>query len=215
MRKFVLLLCCLAAAWSCKLDGTYYVQNTQDFVTLNEGVLVNDYGAVYHITQVASDKVPVPTNDGQRFFVLFDILNANYDILLKNSVPVPIPTPVPAGETTEMGDPVGIALHNIGPNYLNLGINYYKLKGSSKIHSFSVQYKKETATNEITFLLCHDGGDENPAAVEDESTLEIATQMLSIPIKQGDWTPSGINLSCNILKEKAGGGYEVVPYVYN
>ena len=78
MKKyFLLLVCCLAAAWSCKLEGTYNQSNVQDFVTLTEGQLVNDYGTVFTIKNVASDKVPVPTVEGQRYFLLFDILNVN------------------------------------------------------------------------------------------------------------------------------------------
>lgn len=216
MKKyFLLLVCCLAAAWSCKLEGSYNQSNVQDFVTLTEGQLVNDYGTVFTIRNVASDKVPVPTVEGKRYFLLFDILNVDLDITLKNSTEVTTLPVTPAEETAPPAhDPVSLAFYNITPSYLNLGLTYYRLKNSDLLHTFTVEYEKEKATNYITLILYHDGGDENPATVEDESALEEDYALLSIPLKQGDWTPSGVNLTCHVLQKNEEGAWEVTQTTY-
>ena len=215
MKKYILLLCCLAAAWSCKLEGTYTQSNVQEFVTLSEGLLVNDYGTQFHISQVASDQVPVPNVEGKRYFLLFDILNANLDILLKKSTEVTTLSAAPAGEITPaFHDPVSVAFYNISPAYLNLGITYYRLKGSYYAHRFVVEYKKEQGTNYISYILYHDGDDENPASVDDENSLEQASQLLSIPLKQADWTPEGVNLTCHVLQKNEEGTYEIEQVTY-
>ena len=215
MKKLFVLLLSLAAAWSCKMNGSYSYTNCQDFVTLDKGSLINDYGAVYFISQVESDKVPVPTESGRRYYLFFDILNSYGEILLKNSLPVSVLQPLPVTDPApESHDPVSIVLSNISPNWLNLGISYYKVKGSEFVHSFSVQYEQDDASDNICFNLYHDGNDENPASVADGSSLEQETKMLSIPLTGYDWTPTGLLLTCHVLQPKDEGGYEVVQKTY-
>lgn len=215
MKKYILILCCLLAAWSCKLDGSYYVENTQDFVTLIDGVLANDNGVIYTLQSVASDKVPVPAVNGQRYFLVFDILDANLNILLKNSLTVPVMPALPAGEVVPpYDDPVNVGIYNIGPKYLNLGLTYYRAKNSDFSHTFQVQYAREAATNELNLYLYHGGNHENPAEVEDASTLETAVQMLSIPYGIYGWDPSGITLTVHILQKDGSGNWTVVQQTY-
>lgn len=213
MKKLFILLLSLAAVWSCNLKGSYYVENCQDFVTLDEGYLINDYSVIYNVTSVASDKVIVPAVQGNRYFLYFDILNAEYDILLKNTMDVTTLQASPAGLHPEAHDPVSIVLYNISPSWLNLGIRYYKGKESNFAHSFTAFYERNTATDEITISLYHDGNDENPASA-DTSTLEQVTQLFSIPLTGYGWTPSGVNITCHILQQKSDGTYEVVQTTY-
>lgn len=217
MKKLFALLLFLVAAWSCHMDGSYYVQNCQDFVTLSEGTLMNDYGVVYSISQVASDKVTVPTVSGKRYFLYFDILNANREILLKGTTDVnvlqalPVTDPAPAYH-----DPIALAFSSISPYYLNLQIAYYQVKGSDFYHRFCVQYAKDEETGMLVFNFYHDGNDENPASVADAETLEQVTRILSIPITGYGWTPSGLLFNCHVLQKKADdSGYEVVQNTYS
>ncbi|MBR4774990.1 MAG: hypothetical protein IK008_02710 [Bacteroidales bacterium] len=214
MRKLSFLLLCLAAVCSCNLKGSYYVENCQDFVTRDEGSLINDYGVIYNVSDVASDKVVVPAVDGLRYFLSFDILNSNYDIRLKNTIEVSTLQALPATDPAPTAhDPVSIVLYNISPTWLNLGIRYYKGKESTYLHGFSAQYVHEPATDEITITLYHNGNDENPASADAE-TLEQVTQLLSIPLTGYGWTPAGVNITCHVLQKKSDGTYEVVQTTY-
>ena len=214
MKKLFVLLLCLAAVWSCNMTGSYYVENCQDFVTLSDGSLVNDYSVVYKISNVASDKVIVPSVDGRRYFLQFDIINGNYDILLKNTLDVSTLQAFPAGGLEPVAhDPVSLVLYNISPTWLNLGVRYYKAKESTFIHGFTAQYVHEPATDEITITLYHNGNDENPASA-DEETLEQTTQLISIPLTGYGWTPAGVNLTCHVLQKKSDGTYEVKQMTY-
>ena len=214
MRKLPVLLLCLAAIWSCNLKGSYYVENCQDFVTLSDGNLVNDYSVVYTLSNVASDNVIVPTVEGRRYFLTFDIINGNYDILLKNTIDINTLQALPAvGPVPEAHDPVSIVLYNISPTWLNLGIRYYNAKESNFIHSFSAQYVHEPATDEITITLYHNGNDENPASA-DEETLEQVTELFSIPLAGYGWTPAGVNLTCHVLQKSSDGTYSVKQVTY-
>lgn len=214
MRKLIVLLLCLAAVCSCNLKGSYYVENCQDFVTREEGRLVNDYGVIYNVSDVASDQVMVPSVDGLRYFLTFDILNADYDIRLKNKIDVTTLQAIPATDPAPTAhDPVSIVLYSISPTWLNLGIRYYKGKESNFIHGFTAQYVHEPATDEITITLYHNGNDENPASADQES-LEQVTQLFSIPLGFVGWTPAGVNLTCHVLQKKSDGTYEVKQMTY-
>lgn len=214
MRKFIVLLLCLTAFWSCKINGSYYVENCKDIVTLDEGSLINDYGVIYNLSDVASDKVVIPTVSGRRYYIVFDIMNANYDIRLKNTIDIsnlqalPETDPAPTAH-----DPVSIVLYHISPNWLDLGFQYYKGKESTYIHGFNAQYVHEPGTDEITFTFYHSGNDENPASVSEEA-LEQVTQLFSIPLTGYGWTPTGVNITCHILQKTSDGTYEVKQITY-
>lgn len=216
MKKLFVLLLCLVAAWSCHMDGSYYFQNCQDFVTLQEGCLVNDYGVVYSISQVASDQVVIPTTSGRRYFLYFDILNANREILLKGTTDVSVLQPLPVTDPAPAyHDPIALAFSSISPYYLNLQIAYYQVKGSDFYHRFYVQYAKDEETGMLVYNFYHDGNDENPASVADTETLEQVSRILSIPVTGFDWTPSGLQFNCHVLQKKSdGSGYEVVQTSY-
>ena len=214
MKKLFVLLLCLAALWGCNLKGSYYVENCQDFVVRDEGVLKNDYGVVYSITSTASNQVPVPMSDGQRYFLFFDILDADYHILLKNSIPVDALEAVPETDPVpEADDPVNIILFNISPYWLNFAITYYKGKESNYAHNFAVQYVREPATDVLCLTFYHDGNDENPASAQ-ESSLDQVTKLFSIPLTGYDWTPAGVNFTCHVLQKNTEDAYEVVQHTY-
>ena len=215
MKKLIPLLLCLVAAWSCKMEGSFYYQNCQDFVTLTEGLLMNDYGVVYTISDVASDKVNIPTVSGRRYFLYFDIVNANQEILLKSTTDVSVPQVLPVTDPApEAHDPIAISFNSISPSYLNLGIVFHKSKTSEYVHRFYVQYARDEETNNIVFYFYHDGNDENPASA-DISTLEEDSCIISIPLFGYDWTLSGLQFNCHVLQKKADdSGYEVVQRIY-
>ena len=163
MKKLFVLLLCLAAVWSCNMTGSYYVENCQDFVTLSDGSLVNDYSVIYNVSSVASDKVIVPSVDGRRYFLQFDIINGNYDILLKNTLDVSTLQAFPAGGLEPVAhDPVSrfLALRGGGFNSKSIELDWLV-----PVHTHLSQYISDAERFDKAGLLLYNDEEQNYAAM--------------------------------------------------
>lgn len=213
MKKlFIPLICSLIAAWSCNMEGTYYAENMQDIVTILEHKLVNESGVVYNVTEKGNSLLEM--EEGERYFIVFDILNRNLDIRLTNVLPVSIKSaaPVPTEEITAH-DPVSLLFSSIGPKYMDLGFNYQCAKNSNYAHTLTFYYTLNNADSQLNLFLYHDGNDENLSKMSAKD-LETRTSIISIPISQWQ-NVKEVTLTCDILAQDAStGAYSVVRHTF-
>ena len=95
MKKILFpLLCCLVAFWSCNMKGSYSANNVQDIVTVGDHELVSDTGVKYYVLEVPKDAPALEV--GKRYYIVFDILNIDYDISVSSVIPVQIVVPTEA-----------------------------------------------------------------------------------------------------------------------
>lgn len=215
MKKlFIVLICSLVAAWSCHIDGSYSATNVQDFVTITEGKLVNDLGVVYTVSDKASE-VP-ELLEGQRYYLLFDILNKYYDISIIQGIHVDVLETAKATEADAQltaHDPVVVQLNWIGGNYIDLGFKYYYDPASDCAHNVFCHYALEDGNKTKHFYLYHDGNNENPAAM-DMDKLKEKLRIISIPLGNLDGIDQ-VCLSLDLLGVDAEGKYQVVSQTYS
>lgn len=180
MKKLIpILLAFLPLAVSCKLDDTYTQTNVQEMVTVKEGVLLNDNGYVFNVTEDAlgADKWKI---EGNRYLALFDILNRALDIRLKEVVKVSIVSPAEYDETEEYpADPLSPEIASVSGGYLNLGLGYYKAKGSNAAHP--IRFYEEVKGTVHYIHITHEGNGEDPTRM-DEKDLETAIAVFSLPL---------------------------------
>ena len=186
MKKLIpILLAFLPLAVSCKLDDTYTQTNVQEMVTVKEGVLLNDNGYVFNVTEDAlgADKWKI---EGNRYLALFDILNRALDIRLKEVVKVSIVSPAEYDEAEEYpADPLSPEMAGVSGGYLNLGLGYYKAKGSNAAHP--IRFYEEVKGTVHYIHITHEGNGEDPTRM-DEKDLETAIAVFSLPLdlKRGE-----------------------------
>lgn len=184
MKKLLIpILCCLLAAASCTIGGSYSATNMQDFVTLDQGKLVNDNGVVYTLTEIAGKDLPT-LEEGRRYYVVFDILNEHLEVRLKHAVTAREITPVPAPdnvEETEIKDPLTFRINAVGPKYWDLGIVYYRDPKNNFTHDINAYYRLEDAGSSLHMYVFHDGNNENPTHMEVKDLIEDA-MVVSIPV---------------------------------
>lgn len=207
MRNTILaLLCCSFLLGACNVADDFKASNITDMVTVVDQVtLMNDYGAVYTITE---NMIKGSLNKGDRLLIYFDVLNSNYDIVLKSYTVSVIVVPQPASEEPAPDmDPVTITGSSISGGYVNVQFTYYRNKRADTQHTFTVEYKEEN--NQLHLTLIHDGNGENPSLM-DARDLEEVSALYSF--KMFGLVPSGesryIFLTLDELKEE--GGQQVV-----
>lgn len=213
MKKLLIpLLCCLVAAWACNMEGSYSAQNVQDIVTVAKGQLVNDNGVRYTISDVYKDAPAL--EEGKRYYIVFDILNINYDISVRSVTPIQVIVPVPASDQEEITahDPIDVVFNWVGTSYLDLGYTYYYNEQSNCAHDLLVRYNLTNGDSVLNLFLYHDGNDENPAAMA-EKDLKTGTRIISIPVSQ--WNLSGVNLTMDVLINDGTGKYTVERQTYS
>lgn len=210
MKKYLLplMLACLAAG-SCNLNGTYYIENADDFVTTRDSKLVNDYGATYTVTEDSSSKKW--KEEGLRSYIVFDIKDRDYNITLKSVTPATISEPVLKDlPNDDPHDPISPVKAFVSGGYLNMVFNYYIEKGSDFLHTISLLYEKPES-GIMKLYLMHDGNNENPAYM-DEDKLETVSKTYSFPLKELVKNTSGVTslaLTIDSLIAKSDEGYEV------
>lgn len=215
MKKLLIpLLCSLVAAWSCDFKSTYYVENAPDIVNVIDSRLINDQGVVYTITDKATTNLP-NLEDGKRYYIVFDILNQQFDILLRNVTPVSIITPAILPDETEgLGsDPIKIQFAQGNRSYIDLGIAYPVAAGSNYARQLKFYYTLENADSQLNIHIFYDGNNENPTKME-EKDLKSEFSVFSIPISQ--WTKiQEVNISCDVLAtDYSTGKYTIVHRTY-
>lgn len=167
MKKYLIALLSLVfAVSSCEFKDVFYLTNTSDMVTVSEGQIVNDYGYAYAITQDNTDKGW--NEEGARHYIVFDVLNRQYDIALKQYLKATISHPVNGVPLPEEGgalgaDPVEVINNRISGGYLNLVLKYYRMPSSEHVHRMSLRYIDHADSNMLELRLIHDGNGENPA----------------------------------------------------
>lgn len=204
-RVFLTLLCCLAA-WSCNMEGSFSAKNAWDFVTVAQGKLVSDTGAVYTVSDVPKDAPAL--EEGKRYYVVFDILNINYEVSITSVTPIRIVVPTlesPQEEITAH-DPVEVLSNWIGPNYIDIMLSYYYDEKSSFEHDIFGRYTISNGDTILSLSLYHDGNDENPSAM-DEKLLKKENAIISIPVSQ--WELVSATISLDILTQGTDGSYKV------
>ena len=215
MKKILLpLLCCLMAT-SCLKDAGFTVTNFTDFAISYKGMLVTDNGYQLTVTQNESGSEAWKT-EGERFYILCDILNRNLEINLKSLTPVDIVHPNSYTEAeNEPDDPVDVFDHSISGGYINLAMNVFGAPYADKDHKITFYYSSNELQDEFTFYVLHQGNHENPAFM-DEKKLETQKLEFSIPL----WdllkknTPTKLNLCLYQLKKDEAGKYIVEKNTY-
>lgn len=208
MKKMLFtLLCCLTAAWSCNIDGSYSAKNVQDIVTVAaDQQLVSDTGVTYYVSEVAKDAPAL--EEGKRYYIIFDILNINYDISISTVIPVQIVVAEEVDDTEEITahDPIQVVFNWIGRRYIDLGFSYYCDETSNCAHDVFARYTLTNGGSLLKLFIYHDGNDENPASM-DPKLLKTESRIISIPISQ--WDLSSVTLSLDILSTDRDGNYVV------
>ena len=210
MKKTVLALMAAAAlASSCAFtEDVFMMTNVNQFVTVGGNSLLDDYGTVFTVTEDYTDGAW--KTEGQRLYILFDILNRDYEISLTAYAPAVIQNMNMLSDVPlDTADPVVISDSSVSPNaYLNLVLEYYALKDGAAEHSFELGYIDDG--NTLALYLTHEGAGENPAAM-DSDLLVSDSVFLSFPIS--GIVPSGesrtITLRADVLTKDADGNYSV------
>ena len=213
MKKLLIpILCCLLAVTSCQMINSYQAQNMRDIVTMDQGRLVNDNGVVFNIVEVGED-VP-ELEEGYRYYVLFDILNQNLDIFVKDAVRTKIinAQPVPDNlDEIEADDPIEVSFYNLGAHYWDIGLYYYDQDRSDFYHTFPVYYGLEDGGQKLHLYVFHEGDDENPAKM---SMDELVTRFIVISVPIAEFKDIDLYaLTCDVLTQNTPTGeYEVVSH---
>lgn len=167
MKRFLALFAVLLPLiHSCTFpQDVYTVTNCTDFFRVSEGVLYNEYGRSFNVSQDGTDK---NWKDCARIYAEFDILNSNLDIYLKNYAGIKeyIATEgIPAEDAEgDYKDYFVILDHAIGyDGYMSLRSVYYQLKGSNYAHRTLYYYSFDKATETLNIAIFHDGNLEDPA----------------------------------------------------
>ena len=211
-RILIPLLCCLLAAWSCNVDSSFSTMNTQDMVTVSGGKLLNDNGVLYTLSQKAADTPAL--EEGKRYYIIFDILDKNYNVFVNTVIPaeIVVPTAASAEESITAHDPLVVQFNWIGPKYLDLSFSYFYKEGSDCAHAIFARYSLSDDKKTLNLSVYHDGNDENPATL-DEKDLKHEVRIVSIPIS--DWSPSVVTLTLDVLSQNDEGKYTVERLTYS
>lgn len=215
MKKILLPLVCCLLATSCMKESTFYMENFSDFASYYQGKLVTDNAYQFTVTEnkTESDAWKV---EGQRLFIVCDILNRNLEIRLKSFFAVDVEEALPYTEDeNEPDDPVEVLDHSLSGGHINLVLEYFTNPTSNTEHVISFFYKTNEARDEFTLYVLHDGNHENPAFM-DEKKLEKASEVVSVPV----WellkrnTPIKFSLCLYQLKKAQDGTYSVEQNTY-
>jgi len=218
MKKLLIpFVCCLLAAWSCNLDGSYYAENISEIVTIQSGKLVRDNGLTLTVVQESGATVS-SLEEGERYYLLFDILKQYYteagelvnEIRLKSATPVEIIVPTLASEAEEITacDPVLFEFNWISGKYLDMGLVIYTDPKSNCAHSLFARYSLDESGTVLDLYLYHDGKNENPAYM-DEKNLQTKERVISIPMERWE-NLKELRLTCDRLTwDSESGTYKV------
>lgn len=177
MKQFITL--CIAAAAtllavSCNMEDVYTISNYDDIVTVKGEYLVNDFGTTYHVTQDQTGSKDWQKDD-ERLYALFDVLNRQLDISLKEVHRMEIVEPDQLTvQEEEPKDPVVVVLQNVVGYRVNLALQIFKEKGTECPHEISFQYRNTPNSSDVELFIIHEGNDENPSRIaEDDLKTEL------------------------------------------
>ena len=220
MKKYLTALLFLVfAVSSCEFKDVFYMNNQYDMVTVTEGRIINDYGFPYAITEDNTDKAW--NEEGARHFIVFDVLNRQYDIALQQYLKAIISRPVNGVPLPEEGgalgaDPVEVINHRISGGYLNLVMKYYRMTGSDYVHNMSLRYIDNAESNTLELRLIHAGNDENPAQRSSSDLVQDAC-VYCFPLE--GLAPKGstrfLTLTIDYLNTAADGKSEITQATYS
>jgi len=210
MRKHLaLLLAVCLAAFSCNPQGTYYVENANEFVTTHGGKLYNDSGAEFTVTQDASGQNW--STEGLRSYIVFDVQDRDYNIILKALYPALLPEGVQKDTPDEVEplDPVSVEKCFVSGGFLNMTLYSYRNPASDFAHTLSMLYEVDKS-GVMKLYLRHNGNNENPVHVPQEN---LVTDFHALSFQLQELVKSlhvnRINLYVDVLKTGAEGAYEV------
>lgn len=201
MKKFIpILIASLFACWSCDLKDTYTQTNVRDMVNVEKGILFNDYGYVLNPVEdaVGADKWKI---EGARFYAVYDILNRDLDIRLKEVYRSHFVEAEEVEDPEELSkDPLELDVQGISGGYINLGFVFTRLKNSNNAHVINFHYQMEN--NTLNLYAEHLGFNEDPLH-EDEDNLVTEERMFSISTKDLP-TFTGLTLVLNVIAKESG-----------
>ena len=205
MKKFIpLLIASLFACWSCNLEDTYTETNVKDMVNVVDGLLYNDYGYNMAVVEDAVGEAKWKI-EGARYLALFDILNRNLDIRLKEVLRSEvIEAELLEDPETLKKDPVELSIEGFSGGYLNLGFTITRDKTSNFAHTIKFYYTIEAT--DLKIYVEHDGNGEDPVHMA-EDNLVSEDRMFSIPV---EYLPSYSTLSLVEYYITTEGGQSVV-----
>ena len=209
MKKLLIpLVCSLIAAWSCNVESTYRATNVQDIVTVIQNQLVNDSGVLYTISSTPKDMPELI--EGNRYYMLFDILNRQFEIDIKSVINIDIINPgEDTGEELTAHDPIIIQFNYIGKKYIDLAFTYYYDPTSNCAHDVFVHSIYEN--KQLKLRLYHDGNNENPVMMS-EDLLKQKTRIISIPL--GDREVNSVSITTDLLGTDKEGKPAIVTQTY-
>jgi len=211
MKKFIpLLIASLFACWSCKLEDTYTETNVKDMVNVIDGLLYNDYGYNMAVVEDAVGEAKWKI-EGARYLALFDILNRDLDIRLKEMLRSSIVEAEPLDDPEELTqDPVDLLIQGFSGGYYNIGLTITRAKSSNNAHAFHFYYTVEN--NFMKLYIEQEGNGEDPVHMS-EDDLIAEDRMFSIPV---DKLPYFSSLSLVMYCVTTEGGKSVVKQItYN
>lgn len=210
MKKLLIpLLCSLVAAWSCDFKNTYHVENAQDIVNVTNSRIINDFGVEYTLTDKASTQLP-SLEEGKRYYIVFDVLNQQLEIVLRNVLPVSVVSPADLPDETETlgSDPIKIQFGQANRSYVDFGISYPVAVGSNYARQIRIYYTLENADSQLNIHIFYDGNHENPVTMDDKD-LKAESGVFSIPISQ--WKDvQEVNITCDVLATDFNTGKDTV-----
>lgn len=201
MKKFIpLIVASLFACWSCELKDTYTQTNVRDMVTVKGDNLYNDFGYQLKIVEDAVGAAKWKVEDA-RYYAIYDILNRDLDIRLKEVLRAQILEAIPLENPEELAkDPVELTIEGISGGYINLGMSITRQRNSNFAHTIHFHYTVEN--NYLKMYVEHDGNGEDPVHM-DSADLVSEELMFSIPMKDIPYF-SSLGLVLNVVATEGG-----------
>ena len=211
MKKYILILMTgLLAAVSCSLEDVYQRTNVDDILMYYEGKLCNDYGTVYTVT--GNEAAGNWKQEGKRFYTVFDILNRNFDITIKELHEFENITSTPTEEEKpELGDPVQLIVGTVSGGFVNILFRTYSDKKSD--YEQKVSFLHKFNGSELQLFMVFDGNHENPAE-KDVENLESKEHYVCIPIFHHDVKITSLSFKVNELKQTGASEFTAEETVY-
>ena len=205
MKKFIpLLIASMFACWSCNLEDTYTETNVKDMLNVVDGLLYNDSGYNMAVVEDAVGEAKWKV-EGARYLALFDILNRNLDIRLKDVLRSQIIEGEPLEDPEALSqDPVELLVQGFSGGYFNVGFTITRAKNSNNAHAFHFYYTVEN--NNLMLYVEQEGNGEDPVHMSSDD-LVSEDRMFSIPV---DKLPYFSSISMVMYYVTTEGGQSVI-----
>jgi hypothetical protein len=213
MKQFLTLFTAAViglTAVSCNMKDVYTITNMDDIVTVNGEYLVSDFGATYRVTEDKTDSQDWK-QDGNRLYVVLDVLNRQLEISLKKANIMEIREAEPFTVLDEKPkDPVVVALQSVSGGYVNLALQIYMAKGTECPHNILFQYRQKPDSNsEVELYVLHEGNNENPTVIP-EDDLKTEIRFYSIPLASiAPSQSTQLTLTLDTLVKDSDGKYSI------